>query len=387
MKTWMKSVAGFSMVELMVAMAVGLIVLVGVTWAYLGNRATYVLNEEMARMNESARIVLETMRSRHRLAGNFGCLRLKDDYFPEAESLIPLQDSDPVLKAIQERIVNYSPVGLAEGRFTVYGALAYGMGLLDGVEVSGSTIKVAGGLSGHKLERFVKGNASETETKLENPYLVIGDCDKAVLFKATAITIPEDAETSGQITVDGQFSSLPVTFGRGTQIWGINVDQREPENKGESESEDESKPVVVSVGAGEAFERKDSGRKDLQGNAIYSLFYNGEELVEGVEDFRICVAEEKGGELGALKKIEDAGDLRNARITQVEIDLVLGSIRPRVLSESMSPNFSLCGDDGAQWIPPGATAPPSDFRLRRLFTTSVALRSKVGLTPGKEKEN
>jgi hypothetical protein len=256
---------------------------------------------------------------------------------------------------------------------------------------------VAGGLSGAKLERFTKGSA--TGTALENPYLVIGDCDKAVLFKATAISIPENETSTGSITVDGNFGALstpvgstPVVFGRGTQIWGINVKESEFDDDG----------AATYVGAGEVFERKDSGRKDLMGNPIYSLYYNGEELVEGVEDFRICVAEAKKGgvgvnaagapeekeSLGELKNIAaaGAGDLSNAKVVQVEIDLVLGSIRPRVLPENTTPNFSLCGDNGAQWVPPGASVAPSDRRLRRLFTASVGLRNKTGASVGKEKE-
>jgi type IV pilus assembly protein PilW len=369
-----KNAAGFSMVELMVAITIGLIVLVGVTWAYLGNRETYVLNEEMARMHESARIALDVLRNRLRQAGNFGCLRLYDDYYPDKDALKVLDPSDVVLEKIQEQIVDYPPVGYDSGRFTIYGALSDGMGQVDGDEVASSNaIKVAGGISGHKLERFARGSAP---TGVENPYMVIGDCDKAVLFKAIEVGIPESAQ--GEIKANASFGSLPVVFGRGAQIWGINVDK------------------IGSGAAGEVFERKITNpiRKDLMGNPIYSLFYNGQELVEGVDDFRICVGGEKEitGATNGLVNIAtlSLAELKKEKITHVEIDLVLSSIRPRVLPENTLARIRLCGDS-TDWVQPemaaaGATTPPSDRRLRRLFTASVALRSKIGMI-SKEKEN
>ncbi|MDR1648077.1 MAG: prepilin-type N-terminal cleavage/methylation domain-containing protein [Zoogloeaceae bacterium] len=374
----MKKTAGFSLIELMVAMVIGLIVLVGVTWAYLGNRETYVINEEMARMHESARIALDVLRNRLRLAGSFGCLRFKSvdgkSYSPEADNLKVLKETDLVLKGIQDRIVNFPPFVFNSNGFGIYGALAEGMGQVDGEEVTANKIKVAGGISGHKLEAFAKGSSA---TDLENPYLVIGDCDKAVLFKATAVEIPEDFTKLGDIVADGDFSNVGVVFGRGAQIWGINVS-------------DPAAGTSTDLIAGESFKRKDSGRKDLIGNPIYSLFYNGQELVEGVDDFRVCVG---GGDNVALQNIESLSDdaLKKLQVTQVEVDLVLSSIRPRVLPENTKVDIRLCDAPDTPWIQPelksgGATEQPADRRLRRLFTASVALRSKLDQV-GKEKEN
>lgn len=60
---------GFSLVELMIALVLGLVLLGGVIQVFLSSRQTYSANEAMSRMQENGRFALEFMARSARLAG------------------------------------------------------------------------------------------------------------------------------------------------------------------------------------------------------------------------------------------------------------------------------------------------------------------------------
>jgi type IV pilus assembly protein PilW len=64
---------GFSLVELMVAMTVGLILLVGISSVFVTSKATYHTSDEFSRLQENARFALQTLVRDIRLAGYYGC--------------------------------------------------------------------------------------------------------------------------------------------------------------------------------------------------------------------------------------------------------------------------------------------------------------------------
>jgi type IV pilus assembly protein PilW len=66
---------GFTLVELMVAMLIGLIITIGVVQIFGSNRATYQLDESLARAQENGRFALEFLSQDIRHAGNLGCKR------------------------------------------------------------------------------------------------------------------------------------------------------------------------------------------------------------------------------------------------------------------------------------------------------------------------
>ncbi|MBA4288527.1 MAG: hypothetical protein C0439_06025 [Pseudomonas sp.] len=68
-RTLRRTQIGLSIVELMVAMALGLLLMTGVVQVFLSSRQTYAANEAMSRMQENGRFALEFMARSARLAG------------------------------------------------------------------------------------------------------------------------------------------------------------------------------------------------------------------------------------------------------------------------------------------------------------------------------
>lgn len=65
--------AGFSLVELMVAMVIGLIVLGAATSLFVDSKKNYVVQDSLARLQENARFAMQKMVRDLRMAGYYGC--------------------------------------------------------------------------------------------------------------------------------------------------------------------------------------------------------------------------------------------------------------------------------------------------------------------------
>jgi type IV pilus assembly protein PilW len=66
---------GFGLVEIMVALVLGLVVSLGIIQIFIASRGTFVAQNASARMQEDARFVLSKMLQELRLAGMYGCLQ------------------------------------------------------------------------------------------------------------------------------------------------------------------------------------------------------------------------------------------------------------------------------------------------------------------------
>lgn len=67
---------GFGLVELMIAMTIGLMLVLGLTQIFLASRESFALQQKTAALQENARFVLSRISRDLRQAGMFGCLDL-----------------------------------------------------------------------------------------------------------------------------------------------------------------------------------------------------------------------------------------------------------------------------------------------------------------------
>ncbi len=71
---------GFSLVELMVAMAIGSLLIVGAVFVYSQSRTSFTLNETQARLQENGRYVLSVLEPEIQMAGYFGYTNAPGDF-------------------------------------------------------------------------------------------------------------------------------------------------------------------------------------------------------------------------------------------------------------------------------------------------------------------
>src|SRR4051812_627303 len=68
---------GLSLIELMIAMSLGLATIAAIGWIYLGTTKTYRTQDALARLQENARYAFEVIGSDLRMAGTTGCSHLE----------------------------------------------------------------------------------------------------------------------------------------------------------------------------------------------------------------------------------------------------------------------------------------------------------------------
>lgn len=66
--------SGLSLIELMIALALGLVLTLGVVQVFLGSSQTYRLSDSLGKVQENVRFSLSTLQYDARMAGHFGCL-------------------------------------------------------------------------------------------------------------------------------------------------------------------------------------------------------------------------------------------------------------------------------------------------------------------------
>lgn len=65
---------GLSLIEIMVALAIGAVLLLGLTRVFSASRTAYQMSEGMARVQENARFAMEFLQRDIRMAGHYGCV-------------------------------------------------------------------------------------------------------------------------------------------------------------------------------------------------------------------------------------------------------------------------------------------------------------------------
>lgn len=105
-------VRGFSLVEVMVAMAIGLVIVLAVVQVFSHSRSTYQLDEGLARVQENARFALEFLTREIRPAGNMGCVR---DDFREYNNL-DTSGTNGIFTLFRQGVLGFEYTGTGPGQ-------------------------------------------------------------------------------------------------------------------------------------------------------------------------------------------------------------------------------------------------------------------------------
>lgn len=185
---------GFGLVELMVAATIGLILLGGIGYVYLGSRQTFRTQDDFSRIQENVRYALDQVGVDVRMAGYAGCLN--------AASIDPANPSSgPAIGVIS----NTPPaIGLGEAMRGYDSATWSAPGTAPANWISGTGVFVITRASEAGVN--LKGNTTPTNANLQiagNPnnfvageVLLVANCLTADVFTATAVS-----NSGGTVTI------------------------------------------------------------------------------------------------------------------------------------------------------------------------------------------
>lgn len=330
---------GLSLVELLVALALGAFITIGIIQMFTANQETYRVNIGQARMQEGARFAMEFLTAPIRMAGFMGCFSEPVGFFeqlnPNANADYLIDFASPVGGHEATAPNTWSPLLAALPADIPAGNIASGTDVLT-IRTSdprGTRLSTAMANSSDPIVVRTLPNG-ETAQYTAQDLFVISDCEKATFFQLTSATTTANvinmahiaggaAATPGNdtadITPDNDVFGLDATVHRiETQVFFI----------------------APGAGGGLSLWRK-SG---FLGAPV--------ELVEGIEDLQVLygIDTDNDGVPNRYRTVQNVVDLADVR-----------TLRISITANSVNP----VNDVG-------------DGLLRRTFTNTIALRNRIG---------
>lgn len=340
------SQTGLSLVELMIAMTIGIIVLAGVSTAFLGSRQSYRVNENLARMQESARYAYDILSKDIRMAGYYGC----------AGSNISVVNTlnDPTAYAwdFTKGIYGFDSTGASTWSPTLpaSGSPQYGPDspksgndIVVVRSIMGSGIRVLqhpGGTPPGSADLKVTAGSGLTEEDI----VMVADCLGAAIFQITNIN------TSGGFDNSVHNTGGTHTPGNATQNLGKEFVGAE----------------VVRLSTRTYYIRDNATGVP----SLYRIVASGaaEELVEGIEGMQILYGVDTTGDFSA-DSYQNANwvetNNRWGDVISAQINLLIRSPEDRVTSTPQTYNYN------------GTSILATDRRLRQVFSSTITLRNRT----------
>ena len=349
----MKKQQGLSLIELMIAITLGLILVTGVLQVFLSSKTVYTTQQALSRIQETGRLAIDFLTRDIRMAGYMGCASRSS----EMQITNTLNNSANYQYDFATAIRGYtaaalpanhglSPLPKADTDFFVLRG-AYGSGVQVTQNNNGAQVFV----SDLGEESGVCANGGTRYSGIcQGDILVLTDCTKARVFQATHISV-----ASNEVNLRHEASGNP---GNAITSWGGN-------SGGDSETFRPGAELLIATNITYFIATGTSGRPSLWQNL------NGDnlELLEGVEDMSVRYGLDSNGDYVPENYLA-AGSIAAAdwqKVVALRVELLVSSIDDGVLPEMQTYSF-----EGANNVSPN----PVDRRLRQVFTSTVGIRSR-----------
>lgn len=351
--------AGLSLIEIMVALVIGLILTAGIIQLFVGSKQTYRFQEALSRVQENGRFAIEALNRDLRMAGNMGCaVNLQRENPAGAGLLAPgffrvrLNNPNDYEWSFETGLQGYQWNG-ASWTPALPASLAAALNESDvltlrGVERLPTTVTShpAGAFPGSEALGVPASNGFS-----QFDVVVVSDCTSAAVFQISN----SDPDTSGSLAhLTGVGSPGNSNTALGREFLGADVTRIS------------TRSYFIGTGAG-------------GGPALFQRVNQdaAQELVEGIERMRFSYGVDTNGD-----RMADPHALGNAYWTGAQVDAAnrwnsVVSVQMRLLARSVENGVT----DGPQAISfDGAvfnSGVGADTRLRQVFTTTVGLRNRL----------
>ncbi len=369
-----KSTRGFSLVEMMIAMTLGLFLISSMIAVFLGNKRTSEVNTAMANIQENARFALDSIARDARVAGFQGCIDLNSEQLKVRSKTAPVTTGGLRATSTHASVINSdgswtptSPIGFTPSatfpQVTGTHALTLQFGdqrvsTLDEAMIIPGTV-----IPNNALPIKLARPMSELGLNVGD-LAIISNCDVGDLFTVTtgsagstlvhAATGADDSNASANLTVA---YGLNDTLAQ-TRIMELNTN-------------------VYYIG--------DTGLTNANGDVVTALYRQTwpfeasnppTELIQGVEDLRVSFGiRSNNGTLSYLAP--DAPGFNPTNIESIQVGILMNSY-DRVSQDDDSGTYELAGQPvySATKYPNANSVHAGDKRFRLAFNTTIKIRNR-----------
>ena len=340
-----RRIRGLSLIELMIALTIGLIITLAVGQVYIGSRTTYRTQDALSRLQENARYAMDTISHDLRMAGQIGC---------------------SVDSSKSANVLNNAGYGDLFG--AIKGAKKGGTAIAPFTATTANSDVIRIFRADETTEALISNSATPTLNFAAAPsfntgdILVATDCSTAAVFQAsnvtgTAVKHQVAAMTPGNCTDKIGPATAPLTCpGPGT-----TSDTFPPGTK-----------VMRVIGNLYYVANNSATQPALYRQKLVAGVLTSDELVEGVEDMQITYGLDTDPPLtpgyGSVDTfVSDPTTIADwGQVKSVQISLLMRTAEDNVSGANQ------------QYIWRGAsvTAPAGDRHLRMVFSTTISLRDR-----------
>jgi len=341
---------GFPLIEMMIAAAIGAVLLGGMISVFLGNKKTSDLNEAMVEMQQSARFGLEVLSRDIRMSGFQGCVDLA------TSTANALADSRPT-DNLAETAITGSVVSGSE--LDPPGPIGFNLpadGLVTPIQNS-DVLSVQFGSQATYLVDPMTNASAPVVLQATNPGIANGDlvlisnCQVADIFEVSEALNNSLKHDSSVNSGQNELSAIYGSVG------------------------EQNRPLAMRFESNVYF-IADTGRTNRAGDNVRSLFKqslpftsNPVEVIEGVEllELRFGLRGDDTTDLTFVEPDDIGAQAQN--IVSVQIGLLMQS-HDRVREENDTKSYLLAGNII------NTTTHAGDRRLRMAFNTTVKVRNR-----------
>lgn len=342
---------GLGLIELMVAITLGLLLSLAVIQAFLSSRGVFRMQDSVSRLQESGRFAISALTQDIRMAGFMGC--------PSIDRI----DMHIIASGESEYLFGSDTVLIGSNNVTSGNT----WGAVVGTDVI--TIRKASNGSARLAGYTVPGNANiqlANETGIPkfsaNDVLMITDCVSADIFRASSVS-----NTSGsQITIahasDGNIDNkLSKSYGTDAEV--LSFEKIEYFIRDTDRNTPSGKPI-------NALYVRRLTTVEADGDVPPNTAWPAYELIDGVENMQIEYGIDTGGSdrtADAYRRADEISATEWSQVVSVRIDLLLQGTDDNVASGAQA-------QSGLKFM---GAAVSQDGRLRQVFSTTVAIRNRL----------
>lgn len=362
---------GVSLIEMMVALAIGAFLILGLARVFSASRTAYQLSEGVSRVQENGRFAMDFIRRDLRMVGHMGCVNDQShlqnagalrNHVPSGGSGVDFPNSIQVYEATKTTAGTMN-LGSAESNW------------VPALPAAVAALLPLGGSDVLQL-RFLASEGAPVSSI-------------AVTGGASTITVPDDrwsALTQGGVATPTMFAVADCSFvdlfvantvdaGAGVVTVDVALDRYTPQPAGQTMLH-RIESVVYYVGTGASGERS-----LMRALANTDGSYTAEELVEGIESLQLLVGLDSN--VAGMPSEPPSGYVDSfvppSAVTNTEPNWrAIGAVRLGVLASSPDRAAAEQATGGRSLL--GVTfipADPDDNRYRFGYESTVALRNRL----------
>lgn len=337
-----KTQKGLTLIELMIAVVLGIFITGGMIQIFTSSKQNYRVQENLSRLQENGRFAMDFIARDVRMASYWGCVKNGLDTTTNGlDSGKAPPNYDVNYHGFAEGVtgLNGGPANIIPDTLTLRGAFNGGLSIITPYAVQPSdTLNISAG-----------------NNLVQSDIVMISDCEKSDIFQITNAN-----PSAGQVShvIDNTFQPgninvadpgcpaghcLSKVYLGDASIYKISTIAYSIQNGASGE------PSL--------FRRIDSGAT--------------QELIEGIENMQVLYGEDTDNDSTPNYYLPaGSAGLNLDNVVSIRVSLVARTLNSNLLSNlaAVTPSYTINGT---------VVTPPDDHRIRRVFTSTIAVRNRL----------